>query len=733
MSWRVARVRWKLVWSIGMTLVVVSVLTAKVKLGGRPRAARTPMRTLTHTPPAAAAMTLEQCVQLYRDKVRPLLAERCVRCHGPARRAGSLRVDSLAALLEGGDNGPALVPGAPEESLLLVRIRSGEMPRGGAALTQPEMALLREWIANKPVQPPDEQTTPPPAHHWAFQPPPQPPVPLASDDPSGAANPIDAFLAQARARAGIVDCAPAADRRLLLRRLTLDLTGLPPTAAEYRDFLDDGSPQAYENAVDRLLASPRYAERWARHWMDVWRYSSHDERKALKQLTYGSRSIWRWRDYIITSLHQDKGLDRMIVEMLAGDELSREDPQLLAATGYLVRNFNALDRNLWLSNTVEHTSRAFLGVTMSCARCHNHKFDPISQQEYYSFRAFFEPHEVVDEPDKQRAFARDGKITPTLFLINGNPKTPDERIAIAPQVPASLGRIEAPQPVELTSAEGKAHSSGRRLALARWLVHDDNPLTARVAVNHIWLRHFGRGLVETPDEFGVRGKLPTHPELLDWLAVEFRHQGWSTKWLHRLIVTSTAYRMSSAPAENLQAALQDPDNRLYWRFPTRRMEAEVVRDAILHLAGRLSDTIGGPDVDNQLAETSPRRSLYLRLSRVARTPFLDLFDAAKVDECYQRTETIVPQQGLALLNSPFAWRNAEHAADQLAGAPEFVEAGFALVLGRAPTPEELEASRQFLRHQEELLRSDGLSDVERRARTYFIHALFNHNDFIAIR
>src|SRR5262249_48187811 len=382
-----------------------------------------------------------------------------------------------------------------------------------------------------------------------------------------------------------------------------------------------------------LLASPRYAERWARHWMDVWRYSSHDERKAMKQLTYGSRSIWRWRDYIIESLQADKGLDQMIVEMLAGDEVARENPKALAATGYLVRNFNALDRNLWLSNTIEHTCRAFLGLTMGCARCHNHKFDPISQKEYYRFRAFFEPHEVVDQND--RPYVRDGGITPTYLLKMGDPKTPDKRIWIEPQVPAVLGRVVQPKTLESSGCGKKGESSGRRLTLARWLVDDDNPLTVRVAVNHIWIRHFGRGLVETPAEFGVRGKAPSHPELLDWLAYEFRKSGWSMKWLHRQIVTSATYQMSSSSAGATEARQKDRDNRLYSCFPTRRMEAEVVRDSILYRAGNLDATIGGPDVDTDKAETSPRRSLYLRLSRVDRAAFLDIFDCAKTDECYK--------------------------------------------------------------------------------------------------
>ncbi|MBI3411462.1 MAG: PSD1 domain-containing protein [Planctomycetes bacterium] len=727
MSWRTVRVRWKLYSSVCLSvcvaLVAVTVIAANAKHHKRKhRGARQ----------EALAATPEQCALFYTSKVRPLLVERCVRCHGPKRRAGGLRVDSVSAMLEGGDGGAAIFPGNPDESPLLLRVIAGEMPRGGEPFTEEEIALLRDWIKRRPVEPADELTPRPKSEHWAFQPTQRPAVPSVAD-PHFAANPIDAFLEYAREKAGVAGHNAPADRRLLLRRVSIDLTGLPPTEEEYREFLDDPSAAAYENCVDRLLAGSRYAERWARHWMDVWRYSSHDERKAMKQLTYGSRSIWRWRDYIIEALDMDKGLDRMIVEMLAGDEVAREDPKILAATGYLVRNFNTLDRNLWLSNTIEHTGRAFLGLTMGCARCHNHKFDPISQKEYYRFRAFFEPHEVVDQGDKQLTFVRDGANTPTHFLKMGDPKMPDKRIWIEPQVPAVLGHAAPPKALELSECGNKVQSSGRRLALARWLVRDDNPLAARVAVNHIWLRHFGRGLVETPAEFGVRGKAPTHPELLDWLAVEFRQQGWSMKWLHRLIVTSVTYQMSSSTITASEAAQKDPDNRLYGRFPARRMEAEVVRDSILHLAGKLSVAVGGPDVDTQEADTSPRRSLYLRLSRVDRAPLLDLFDCAKVEECYQRVESVVPQQGLALLNSSFVWRNAGHLADRLAGRADFIEAAFATVLGRPPTTEELDAAREFLRDQEELLRSEAADNSPAVARTYFIHALFNHNDFLAIR
>jgi hypothetical protein len=286
------------------------------------------------------------------------------------------------------------------------------------------------------------------------------------------------------------------------------------------------------------------------------------------------------------------------------------------------------------------------------------------------------------------------------------------------------------------------HSSGRRLALANWLTSADNPLVARVVVNHVWLRHFGRGLVETPAEFGTRGRPPTHPELLDWLAVQFRNHHWSMKWLHYTIVTSNTYRMSSS-SRGLSACLKtDAQNQFYWHGPSKRAEAEVIRDSILHLAGKLDETIGGPDEDHNKADTSTRRSLYLRSSRVDRALFLETFDAARVEECYQRTESIVPQQALALLNSEFVWRGAETIArrlEQRAGlgaqptGADFAREAFELIVGRPPSDEEMLLCRGFLREQKKLLEESSVGGAEARARTYLVHSLLNHNDFISIR
>jgi mono/diheme cytochrome c family protein len=688
----------------------------------------------------ALAAAVEGARDLYTNHVRPLLAARCERCHGPKRQSGGFRVDTVAALLWGGDSGPAIVAKNPKASLLLTRVLAGTMPRGGNPLTAEEVGILRRWINLGAGGPPEEKRLSDDSNtsHWAFRPPSLPAIPAA--DPSFVRNPIDAFIAAGWKKAGLTAHNPPAGLRLLLRRVSLDLTGLPPAESEYQQFLSDPSPQAYEHAVERLLASPRYAERWARHWMDILRYASHDGRfgvkdgkKFFKEITYGSEYLWRWRDYLIEAIATDRGFDRMILEMLAGDELAPHDARVLAATGYLARNFNCRDRDLWLSQTVDHTAQAFLGLTVGCARCHNHKFDPISQKEYYQLRAFFELHDIKTDPGRQLAHARDGEERPTYLYRRGNPKLPDKRRRVEAQIPAALGRIAPCTPVAHSLGGHGCASSGRRLALARWLVSDENPLVARVAVNHIWLRHFGRALVETPAEFGVRGRPPTHPELLDWLAVEFRNHGWSMKWLHRLIVTSNAYRMSSTNRGMTACLKADPHNRLYWRGPSRRAEAEVVRDAVLHLAAKLDSNVGGPDEDHSVAEVSGRRSLYLRSSRVDRALFLETFDAPRVEECYQRTQSIVPQQGLALLNSAFVWRHAGHVAGRLNGHADFVDGAFKLVLGRAPSAAEADLCRGFLADQQQLLRTAKAADPENRARTYLVHSLLNHNDFITIR
>lgn len=719
-------------------------------------------------------------------------------------------------------------------------------------------------------------------------------------------QPIDAFIMAERAAQGLA-ARPEASREVLLRRLYLDLTGLPPTMEERAAFLSDTSVDAYEKLVDKLLASPRYAERWARHWMDIWRYSDWAGYGA--EIRESQPHIWHWRDWIVDSLHEDKGYDQMAREMLAGDEIAPEDDKTIRATGFLVRNWFKFNRNVWLDNTVEHTAKAFLGMTVNCARCHDHMYDPIKQTDYYSFRAFFEPLQVrIDRVPGQSDTAKDGLArvydadaqAKTFLLIRGNEAMPDKDRDCPPGVPSSfhgsklavgpvtlphdafdvenrlyvlqeavaeakgrlaraqtavtekqvkavatiagavrpggslgvtapvmtlfqldyqgvqaevlaaqlslalcklklrgrqeqglsendallaemtqrqLAQAEARKAVlaqeaalmrvtgkkkppiaeqlkqaqaqlktaeeqlqrpitsKTTAAKYPAASSGRRLALARWITDVNNPLAARVAVNHVWMRHFGQPLVSSVFDFGKNGQQPTHPALLDWLAAEFMESGWSLKKLHKLIVTSNTYRLDSTPTK---ACLEhDPDNRYYWRHQPQRMEAEVVRDSLLHLAGKLDLTQGGPELDQEKGLTTARRSLYYRHANEKQMTFLLSFDAPTPTECYRRVNSVVPQQALALANSSIAQEASVAIAKKLqqqlgpqAGSSSFIDAGFVMIIGRRATEEELRVCQQFLKEQEARMQSSAPTE---RAKASLVLVMLNHHEFVTVR
>jgi hypothetical protein len=950
----------------------------------------------------ARSLPAEQPVDYVRD-VKPILAERCYGCHGAIRQKAGLRLDTADLIRRGGESGPAIVPGRSDESLLIEKVTGGadsleRMPpaREGVALGESEIGILRAWIDRGAVAAP-ELVPADPRRHWAYQPPARPAAPQP-DRLGWSRNPIDAFLATARQEMGL-RASPPVGKDLWLRRVYLDLVGLPPTRQELLAFRVDETPGADERVVDRLLTSPRHGERWGRHWMDVWRYS--DWYGLGQEPRYSHPNIWYWRDWIIEALNGDKGYDRMVVEMLAADELAPDQPTSVRATGFLVRNWDIFSRNTWLANTVEHTARALLGITIQCARCHDHKFDPIAQSDYYRLRAFFEPvHIRIDrvpgQPDRAKAgmprVFDDFLETPTHLFVRGDESRPDKR-PLTPATPAVLGGEVGITPVQLPiaascpdkrdfviretvaageqaiasakhalalarqdhaqksqalagageierqaetkhqaslgkpeltkqarkeaiAAVGKlvrarlavedataevaqtesalslalarqaaltsvlcverledegakgdsseawlgaarrvaaaqkqlavheaAHncllaqraldrarrtlnglaatgdppkdatlqaaiqkvsgevvdarsrlveskkgllkaeaaakepptttytpralvfhrakttyrdepsnkpypkvSTGRRLALARWIVDPRNPLTARVAVNHIWMRHFGEPLVASMFDFGLRTKRPVHHELLDWLAVEFIESGWSMKHVHRLIVTSQAYRMCSGggPADAGCARI-DPDNHYLWRTNVRRMEAEVIRDSLLHLAGRLDFTMGGADLPLATADTGTRRSIYYRYARDDRIPFLTMFDAPNVEECYRRDETIVPQQALALSNSAVALARAAEIAtaiDKEVGDSDtpsmrtaFVVSAFERILGRRPTnAEQAECSQALDRLRDVFTAENRPENVpHRRARAALVHVLLNHNDFVSIR
>lgn len=1072
----------------------------------------------------------------YQKQVRHVLQARCFACHGALKQESGLRVDTAASAISGGDGGPAIVPGDSAASVLLRKISSTDpaerMPPEGEALKSEEIASIRRWIDQGAKAPAEEKPETDPREHWAFRTAVRSPVP-AVERAHWVLNPVDAFIAESYQRHGLMP-QPATDRRTWLRRVTLDLIGLPPTHAEQAAFLADASADAYETVVTRLLDSPQYGERWGRHWMDIWRYS--DWWGLGAEVRNSQKHIWHWRDWIIESLNDDKPYDQMLREMLAADELYPKDLDRLRASGFLARQYFKFNRTSWLDETIEHTSKAMLGLTVNCCKCHDHKYDPISQVEYYQMRAFFEPYQIrTDAVPGELDFEKDGvprafdchPDAPTFVHIRGDDRNPDTSRLILPAVPTFLSigdlgvqpvmlpveshhpglrshvieaclaaaeasileackeletarqelaasekaerekdanpandqnsdqastiltddfsaakpevweqragiwayldgrlfqsqtgasratlrlkqlpphdfqaslkyvpiggemwksvgirfdigdddgeillylssyaggpkaqvsyrksgnqaypaegtqarsvdlnepheltvrvrgtlvnmivdgqqsvayrlpidrrpgalelitfdaqaelrsfslctlpestmlveaavgkpadgslpldqailvvraaekslmkfeaepesvrfraaaeraRIEQPdspdtkeliaeaarseivvavakaeeelaraelavmqaEPEKLPAAEARlveaglalernrhalempgesftplsgaiktlennletvesrrkpfpSNSTGRRSALARWITDPRHPLPARVAVNHIWARHFGTGLVPTVFDFGRKGALPTHPELLDWLAVEFVESGWSMKHMHRMLVLSNTYRMTSsvsgAAAINLSA---DPDNRLYWRRNPLRMEAQVVRDSLLSLAGKLDLAAGGPSIPVN-DEKSRRRSLYFVHSHNEHHQFLSTFDDASVLECYRRTESIVPQQALALENSRLASEMAGEIVRQIetrlpgVSDDEFVRESFRTVLSTEPSLPETAAALEALSQFDAAAVSAHRPNPQQHAKVGLLLALLNHNDFVTVR
>ncbi len=1102
----------------------------------------------------------------YAKQVKPILQARCFACHGVLKQEAKLRLDTAAAMKTGGESGAGIQTGDATASLLVQKVSATDeaerMPPEGEPLTPAQITLLTNWIKQGAIAPADEQPERDPRDHWSFKTPVRPPVPKINfaieNQKSKIENPIDSFLAVEHQKRGLTP-QPPADKRILLRRVYLDLIGLPPTREEQVAFLADHSADAYERVVNRLLDSQQYGERWGRHWMDLWRYS--DWWGLGAEVRNSQKHIWHWRDWIIESLNADTGYDEMLREMLAADELSPNDFGRLRASGFLARQYFKFNRTTWLDETIEHTAKAFLGLTFNCAKCHDHKYDPFAQVDYYRFRAFFEPYQIrTDQLPGEVDFEKNGlprafdcNLDAATFLhIRGDDRRPDKDRVIESNVPAflSLGEFkieavalpsEAHQPglrpfvldnhlkaadraiadarqsvekakqeltkteaskrsshapreeqpktsstsnaksnvdaqtadvtrsvtatlkddfkaerpevwearsgkwkhadgkliqsesgteratfrlkkpvsenfevklkftttggqmwksvgiafdvvgedqellaymsavaggsklqiafkngsraysyppeaglarevkldtpyeltlrargtllnvlidgklalayrlpiarkagaldlitydataeftsfelselpanvklteagnakpsdalpsleqakaavvlaektlaaaeaepesirtraaadrllfarpaveedilkaglqqaaraekvvaaakadVELARAEleltktvgdkkaeaekkvaaarsafeaatkiiespGESYTSlrgalktlesnleteasrskpfpatstGRRTALARWMTDVRHPLTARVAVNHIWSRHFGRPLVPTVFDFGRKGTPPTHPELLDWLAVEFMEHGWSMKHVHRLMVTSAAYRMSSSQISNLKSQISDsksadPDNRFYWRMNSGRMEAQVIRDSLLFLAGELDLKFGGPSIP-VTDEASRRRSLYFVHSKNDHQKFLEIFDDASVLDCYRRSESIVPQQALALENSPLATTMSAKIAQQIAAnLPDasdeaFIQSAFVTILASEPSPDELDACRQTMSDLRAISKFKNQPDIDGRVRVHLVQSLLNHNDFVTVR
>lgn len=708
--------------------------------------------------------------------VAPILVTRCLECHNELTSSGGLVLSRAETAARGGDSGSVMVAGRPDDSALVERVATGEMPpdRKGRSQKLPddEIAVLRRWIAEGAAWPRGrvldqyERTTSTRAGRdwWSLQPVKRPEAPVVSQS-SRSLNPIDAFVVARLNSAGMTP-APPADRRTLIRRVYFDLVGLPPTAEEVEAFAHDKSPDAYPQLVARLLDSPHYGERWARYWLDLVRFAetSGYERDQEKP------GAWKYRDWVVRAINEDKPYDRFVVEQLAGDELPQRDEDTVIATGFLrLGTWNdepndpedyKYDR---LEDLVHATSSAFLGTTVKCARCHDHKFDPIRQMDYYRIGAAFWPgpiepraRELLGGPTREElGFEVLGwtdvtqNPSPLHLLKKGELAHPGP--VVEPGTLSMIPALDRP----FATALPEARTTGRRLQLARWIVDPRHPLTARVYANRLWQHHFGQGLVRTPDNFGFTGDQPSHPELLDWLADELVQGGWTSKRLHQLIVTSQTYQQASVHPNQEAYAKSDPDNRLLWRASRRRQDAEALRDSILAVSGQLDLRIGGPsfkpvinpealeglsrkgaDVQPSPASEQSRRSVYMYSQRSLLPPLMTTFDFCDTTlPCGQRDVSVVAPQALALLNGSFAHEQSKAVAARVRAADgqdpgAQVQAAWRLVLARAPSEVETAVALAHLARQRRHFES--LPQADELALASLCHALLNCNEFIYV-
>lgn len=700
----------------------------------------------------------------FREQVAPIFETRCVHCHEGSKPKGGLSLVTAESLRAGGESGPVVVAGKPDESLLLEYVSGDEpqMPKGEKPLSAAEVATIRKWIASGAQWPAGVELRDKRQYDldwWSLRPLNRPSVPVVESD--WIRTPIDAFIL-AKLQERKLAPSPEADRRTLIRRLYFDLVGLPPSFEEVQAFTADPDLRAYEKLVDRLLGSPDYGERWGRHWLDVVHYGDthgYDKDKVRP-------NAWPYRDYVIRAFNDDKPYGRFVEEQVAGDVLYPGTADGIIATGFIAAGpfdfvgqievadgtlAKAITRNLDRDDMVTATIGTFNSMTAQCARCHNHKFDPITQEDYYSLQAVFAGVDRADRPYSNGGgsaaagvvfaaaseFEPQGAFVPTRgkprvlnVLKRGSEKDPGA--VVGPGACGYLPELGSRFRVDDQTSEG-----ARRAALARWLVDKRNPLTWRSIVNRVWQYHFGRGITDSPNDFGRMGALPTHPELLDWLAAEFRDGRQSIKELHRLICTSAVYRQSSDG--NAEFEKLDGANQFLWRMNRRRLEAEAVRDSVLAVAGKLDSTRGGPPFRSfgfkddhsphyNYAEYNPddpqshRRSVYRMIVRSVPDPFMATLDCADSSALVaRRNETLTPLQSLALLNNPFMVRMAEHLATRVEPLGESTSARLAaawrLALGREPTRSELAPVVEF---------------ANRRGMANACRVLLNMNEFVFI-
>ncbi|MGD9722703.1 MAG: PSD1 and planctomycete cytochrome C domain-containing protein [Pirellulales bacterium] len=743
--------------------------------------------------------TADEREEFFEKQIRPVLAGVCFRCHGGLQTQHDLRVDSRAALLAGGASGPALVEGDARESLLLKALRGegdvARMPPDGP-LPPAQVAAFEQWIAAGAAWP--SAAAPfPKSSHWAFEPVQEVPLP-AVQDTAWVQSSVDYFILARQESAGVRP-GPVADRRTLIRRATYDLTGLPPSSAEVAAFEADPAPDAFARLVDRLLHSPRYGEQWGRHWLDLVRYAD----TAGENTDHPLPHAWRYRNWVIDALNRNLPYDEFLREQVAGDLLALDGPaegyaDRVVATGYLAiaRRFgHDIDRDMHLTieDTIDTLGKSVLGLTIGCARCHDHKFDPLTAADYYGLYGIFastkfsfpgcepkqQPRDLVPlvppgEYAPSVAPANDGAVSPA-----GDVKTaaqPDPAVTTVPVAyavsdaagqnarvhkrgdPADLGD-EVPRkfPDVLGGHVVQAAAGSGRRELADWLVRRDNPLTARVFVNRVWQWHFGRGLVATPNDFGTRGAAPTHRELLDHLAIEFVRSGWDVRALHRRIMLSATYQLASPGGADgggaadgaSDAAVQAPPE-LYTHFSRRRVTAEELRDSLLAASGELDLAPGGchpfpPESSWSFTQHNPfaaeyetqQRSVYVMQKRNRRMRFFQLFDGADPNASTPlRDVTTVPTQALYFMNDPFVHARSERLAGQLVSAAsnddERTRAIYARVLGRLPSAAERAGAAEFLTAYRE---SQGNGDQERRQATAwaaYARVLFASNEFLYV-
>lgn len=802
-------------------------------------------------------------VKFYIDKVQPILLNNCYACHGPGSGVkGNLFLGNRKDILSGGDSGAAAIPGKADESLIIQAMNYDgyEMPPKGK-LPQDQIDTIAKWINDGLPIPPDQEQARPEQHaspyktevneetkgFWHHQQVQAPKIPNVKNK-KWITNPIDNFILSELESAGITPASPA-DKAHLVRRAYYDLTGLPPTLPQVEAFVNDKDPKAYERLLDTLLASPQYGEKWGRHWLDLVRYAETNsyERDGTKPFA------WRFRDYVIKSFNEDKPYDQFIKEQLAGDEFAQLTEDSITATGYYrlgiwddepVSQKQALYDDL--DDIIATTSQVFLGLTMNCARCHDHKLDPIPQKDYYRFLAFFSGfrrygvrgHDTVESasvgpiavnadaatqaemrrqmdlelrgldgrinnvnnrlqglmtpPEKEDFKAievrvdiakkyigkglsqqlvkeyeeavnrrkvildtRPDEIAKTLVIKEVGAQARETFVLIRGNANAESDKVEPGFPSVLSPPEPEiapsphGNSSGRRTALANWIASPENPLTARVMANRLWQHHFGVGIVETSNNFGAGGLDPTHPELLDYLATELVDGGWKLKRMHKLLMLSSTYRLSSGT--NKSGLEKDPANRLVWHFNPRRLSSEELRDSILAANGSLNLRMGGPSFypiipaeilhgqsrpgagwGNSSDEDRARRAIYIFVKRSLVEPLMADFDFADVDSsCPVRFTTTQPTQSLNLMNSEFTNRQAANFAnflkqqspDDLAAQ---VKLGLAQTTQRQPSEADIQRGINLIKE----LKGLGVSDDD--ALKYFCLVTYNLNEFLYI-